>query len=178
MGMCVAAGWIFVCVAGSTLPQFRNQHVAAALLVAVLLGHVVLTNDYFEALDQQKSPLPEAVDSVLGYVADNGGQITAGSFDTGFAPLWKWTLIEQLRLEKFDDLQQHVDFSRFTGAEIVFVDPSSWRRASGEEFTVTREEADKARTVYENRFTNPPFWKIEVKDLRYTDDGETTATAL
>ncbi len=177
MGMCVAAGWIFIGITAFEAMRHRSTQVASVAFVATILIHIIIIHEIIESIDKRKTPLPKAAHATLNYIADNGGQITAGSFDTGFAPLWKWTLIEQLRLEEYDGLQQHVDFSRFTGADIVFIDPSTWRRPSGEEFTITRDQAGAAKLVYENRFTHPPYWKIEIKDLRFSADRQTTQPA-
>ena len=99
------------------------------------------------------------VEATLTHAELKGGLITAGSFDTGFAPLWKWAIVESARRPDNAGARGHIDFSRFDGATIVFKDPNTWRRPTAE-FPYTREQVDAGSSIVkmESAF---PAWTVE-----------------
>lgn len=168
LGMCIATSWVLVgCVAGLWMKERPMVPRVKALLLApffsLLMGDGLARRSAL--MERSAEGITRMANLALEDMRRHGGQITAGSFDTGFAPLWKWELVEQLRQPGSADLRPLVDFSRFAGAEMIFVDPSAWRRPSGAEFPLTQNQVEAGRLV--GSLTNKnPEWELKVYDIR------------
>jgi hypothetical protein len=170
LGMCVAAGWILAGVLMAKRPPdlilFQdNRKMRFALFIIFIIVNNYMITESLRPETQARSPIPAIVDDTLGYMVRNGGIITAGSFDTKFAPLWKWTIVEHARQDRFASARQYIDFSRFAGEQIVFVDPATWQGPQSAEFTVQKSELVDALKIstYTSRFPN---WRVGSFDLR------------
>lgn len=168
LGMCVAASFIFIGVVFSPAltKKADTRPWVGPLIFSLLFLHGLIVQTYLnDETPEVKSPIPEVTSQTIQHIQKNGGQITAGSFDTGFAPLWKWTIVEQMREKKFRNIRSAVDFSRYDGADILFIDPATWRRPGGSEFTITKEQAMQGRRIVQ-RDSIAPLWRVQSRDLR------------
>lgn len=170
-GMLVLAAWIVAGIGWADLANFAGAFSMArekkALIVLILATALMI-----HALDlgfhswgeiwRQKSPLPGAARAALAESARTGARITAASSGSSFAPLWKWTLIEEGRAPNLSPGLLHADFSSFAAPDLALIDPKTWA-APG--FLWRREETASARLIYSAQSTQPP-WRIEVRDMR------------
>lgn len=126
LGMVVACGWVWLAVlAAPWLTDWNRTNLNLALrargLALVLVAGITLP--WFagdRAAKAEESPMSAIVGDTLRYMQREGGSITRASFDAGFEPLWKWTLVEALRRDEFMDVRGDVDFSSMEEPGIVF----------------------------------------------------------
>lgn len=176
LAMCMAASWIFIAVAvASILPGWQRRLAAkinpnsssrpilitaTAALIALQITHAAFA---WRHDVRQKSPLRPMVQQTFKHPLAQGRTVTAGSFDVSFAPIWKWTILEEQRHHATSQPAVQpgpvVDFSRFSGAEIIFIDPFTWNRPTPD-FSITPEQADSGHVLAELHTTNPP-WKLK-----------------
>lgn len=168
MGMCVTASWIVLGVAlgpgldswwlpqtGQTLKAGRWK--AAAWLLA--LAHLAAGGAAWISLARAESPLPGVVARTFDAPRAQGKLITASAFDGGFAPLWKWAIVEEARKRDKTAGAPRIDFSTFDRPEVMFIDPFSWRRFD-EDFHITRQEAAAGEVIAEGTSRVPP-WHLQ-----------------
>lgn len=169
---CVAAQFL---AAPSSAAPLRSSHDAdavrrlmssrfpVAVLGALIAVHLLLlAGGPWKRLWTQRSPIPEAVRLTLAHVAREGGSIQANSAGKSFAPLWKWSVIEEGRRPELQPAMRRVDFSRFDQPDIVFLDPRTWRDP---DFPFTKEQVASAHRVVELHSVNPD-WEVFAFDLR------------
>ena len=172
-GMLITSGWIIIGVAIGEdltrhyLPTSPAHRRFSRAMVLVILSIVAASLSLVRlGLGDMRSPMPSLVRDTLAYISRHGGRVTAGSFDASFAPLWKWTIVEEARNEPYRPARNYIDFSTFANPEIVFTDPRSWVRDDGPAFPVSREEVADSFIIAKYTRTMPN-WSLSSADLRY-----------
>lgn len=166
--MCMAASWILIGVTGAA---WHNQNHSArtprkhtALLTIFTLFLIAQTLNAIVAWKhdiRQISPVPHIVERTFDSPKITDKLITAGSFDVGFAPLWKWAIVEETRRRNRPPSRPHprTDFSRFDGSQIVFIDTSSWRRPN-QEFLITRQQVATGEILVKTHTPDATFMSV------------------
>jgi len=179
LGMCIAASWVFIGVTvGQRLTVYergyrrsepiRQRRLFILMFLCVTFVRVISdAYGFWEKVAEDHSPVPAVVRRTFEDPRARGLLVNAGSFDTGFAPIWKWAIVEYERGQAHVPTEKpagertgpRVDFSRFDRPGIVFIDPSAWRRPT-DDFHVTPEQASAGQVLVEIR-SHHPSWDVK-----------------
>lgn len=176
LGMCMAASWILIGLVLEIIRQriqaragnsTRSGQVIFEILAVMQLaaGGIAMVQTA-----QLRSPLPDVIAETFSAPEVAGKQVTAGSFDVGFAPLWKWAIVQYQRKHSSNGNggvgnRVTVNFANFNGAQIVFVDPSTWFQPNPD-FLISRQQVESGRVIAARKSRAPEWtvWSVVVGD--------------
>jgi hypothetical protein len=181
LGMIMAPSWIAIALLTATPLQriftggFNSRgRILKAAAVLLIIGQGAWGAISWGVYAQFRSPLPTLVLRTFQSPVAAECWITAGSFDIGFAPLWKWAIVEEKR--HMDSIVRgvgpRVDFARFDGGQIVFIDPFTWRRPNTE-FRISRRQVEAGQEIA-RAASMAPGWNVKSVLVA---DAPTTGTA-